>query len=103
MAFGPASQLGVALFEDTDPIYLWSNRSNEEVETVIRAVYQQVLDNAYVIESEQLSVHESQLKGREISVCEFVRQVGKSELYGSRFFDSVPGYRAIECPVLIIH
>ncbi|MEH2156855.1 hypothetical protein [Nostoc sp.] len=46
MAFGPASRLGIALFEDTDPIDLWPNRSNEEVETVIRSVYKQVLGNA---------------------------------------------------------
>ncbi|MEH1814266.1 MAG: phycobilisome rod-core linker polypeptide [Nostoc sp.] len=61
MAFGPASRLGVALFEDTDPIDLWPNRSNEDVETVIRSVYKQVLGNAYVMESERLSVAESQL------------------------------------------
>ncbi|MFN6465450.1 MAG: phycobilisome rod-core linker polypeptide [Nostoc sp. DedVER02] len=91
MAFGTASRLGVAL-EDTDPIDLWPSRSNEEVETVIRAIYKQVLGNAYVMESERLSVPESQLKGREIGVREFVRQVGKSELYRSRFFDSIPRY-----------
>ncbi|PHM07436.1 phycobilisome linker polypeptide [Nostoc sp. 'Peltigera malacea cyanobiont' DB3992] len=96
MAFGPASRLGVALFEDTDPIDLWPNRSNEDVETVIRSVYKQVLGNAYVMESERLSVAESQLKRGEISVRGFVRQVGKSELYRSRFFDSTPRYRAIE-------
>ncbi|MEH2081304.1 MAG: phycobilisome linker polypeptide [Nostoc sp.] len=96
MAFGPASRLGVALFEDTDPIDLWPNRSNEDVETVIRTVYKQVLGNAYVMESERLSVAESQLKRGEISVRGFVRQVGKSELYRSRFFDSTPRYRAIE-------
>ncbi|MBN3887277.1 MAG: phycobilisome linker polypeptide [Nostoc sp.] len=96
MAFGPASRLGIALFEDTDPIDLWPNRSNEEVETVIRSVYKQVLGNAYVMESERLSVAESQLKRGEISVRGFVRQVGKSELYRSRFFDSAPRYRAIE-------
>ncbi|MBE9038056.1 phycobilisome linker polypeptide [aff. Roholtiella sp. LEGE 12411] len=96
MAFGPASRLGVALFEDTDPIELWPDRSEEEVETVIRAVYRQVLGNAYVLESERLQVPESQLKRGEVSVREFVRQVAKSELYRSRFFDSSPRYRAIE-------
>jgi phycoerythrin-associated linker protein len=96
MAFGPASRLGVALFEDTDPIDLWPSRSNEEIETVIRSVYKQVLGNAYVMESERLVVPESQLKGGEISVREFVRQVAQSELYRSRFFDSSPRYRTIE-------
>lgn len=96
MAFGPASQLGVGLFEDTKPVELWPGRSQEEVETVIRAVYRQVLGNAYVMESERLTVPESELKKGEISVREFVRQVGKSELYRSRFFESCPRYRAIE-------
>ncbi|AGY60544.1 phycobilisome rod-core linker polypeptide [Gloeobacter kilaueensis] len=96
MAIGPASELGISLFEDTDPIELWPGHSKEEVETVIRAVYRQVLGNAYVMESERLVVPESQLKRGEISVREFVRQVAKSELYKSRFLYSVPRYRAIE-------
>ncbi|MDJ0555142.1 MAG: phycobilisome linker polypeptide [Microcoleaceae cyanobacterium MO_207.B10] len=96
MAFGPASQLGVGLFEDTKPLELWPTRSSEEAETVILAVYRQVLGNAYVMESERLSVPESQLKNGEISVSEFVRQVGKSELYRSRFFETSPRYRVIE-------
>ncbi|MEG3849614.1 phycobilisome linker polypeptide [Microcoleus sp. herbarium19] len=96
MAFGPASQLGVALFEDTDPVQLWPGRSDEEAATVIQAVYRQVLGNAYVMESERLAVPESQLKRGEISVREFVRQVAKSELYRSRFFDVCPRYRYTE-------
>jgi phycoerythrin-associated linker protein len=48
------------------------------------------------MESERLTVPESQLKKGEISVREFVRQVGKSELYRSRFFESCPRYRGIE-------
>ena len=96
MAFGPASRLGVALFEDTDPVELTIGRSEEEVEVVIRAVYRQVLGNAYVMESERLTIEESQLKRGEISVREFVRQVAKSDLYRSRFFESCARYRSIE-------
>jgi phycoerythrin-associated linker protein len=96
MTFGPASRLGVALYEDTSPVELWPGRSEEEIETVIRATYRQILGNAYVMESERLPVPESQLKRGEISVREFVRQVAKSELYRSRFFDSCPRYRSIE-------
>lgn len=96
MAFGPASQLGVSLFEDTDPIELVPGYSPEEAETVIRAVYRQVLGNAYIMESERLAVPESQLKRGEISVREFVRQVAKSEQYYSRFYDKCPHYRSTE-------
>lgn len=96
MVFGPASQLGVALFEETDPIEWVPGRSDEEAESIIRAVYRQVLGNAYVMESEKATVPESQFKRGELSVREFVRAVGKSDLYRSRFFESCPRYRAIE-------
>lgn len=96
MVFGPASQLGVALYEETPPVELWPGASDEEAETVIRAVYRQVLGNAYVMESERLVVPESQLKRGELSVREFVRRVGKSDLYRSRFFESCARYRYTE-------
>jgi phycoerythrin-associated linker protein len=77
-------------------VRLSSDDGSTAVETLINAVYRQVLGNAYVMESERLVVPESQLKAREISVREFVRQVAKSELYRSRFFDNCYRYRAIE-------
>ncbi|MEO1132198.1 MAG: phycobilisome linker polypeptide [Cyanobacteria bacterium J06639_1] len=96
MAFGPASRLGVSLFEDTPPVEWWPGRSEEDAQAIIAAVYRQVLGNAYVMESERLEVPESQFKRGELSVREFVRVVAQSELYRSRFFDSCPRYRAIE-------
>jgi phycoerythrin-associated linker protein len=96
MAFGPASRLGVSLFDETPPIERVTGNSNEDLETIIKAVYRQVLGNAYVMESERLTVPESQFKRNELTVREFVRQVAKSDLYRSRFFDSCARYRAIE-------
>jgi phycoerythrin-associated linker protein len=96
MAFGPASRLGVSLFDETPPVEWVSGQSQEDYETIIRAVYRQVLGNAYVMESERLTVAESQFKGGELSVREFVRAVAKSDLYCSRFFTSCARYRAIE-------
>ncbi len=96
MPFGPASRLGVSLFDETPPVEWVSGFSQEESETVIQAVYRQVLGNAYVMESERLVVPESQFKRGELSVREFVRAVAKSDLYQSRFFTSCPRYRAIE-------
>ena len=93
---GKASELGVSLYEDTKPLELKWGSSLEEVEVIIRAVYRQVLGNAYVMESEQLAIPESRLKNGEIHVRDFVRQVAQSELYRSRFFDNCPRYRAIE-------
>lgn len=96
MPFGPASRLGVSLFDETPPLEWVPGRSVEEAETMIRAVYRQVLGNAYVMESERLQVPESQFKRGELSVREFIRAVAKSDLYRSRFFEDVPRYRAIE-------
>lgn len=96
MVFGPSSRLGVSLFEDTHSTVKVPGYSAEELETMITVIYRQVLGNAYVMESERLTVPESQFKRGEISVREFVRLVAKSELYSSRFFSSCPRYRAIE-------
>ncbi|MEM1367388.1 MAG: phycobilisome linker polypeptide [Cyanobacteria bacterium P01_H01_bin.15] len=96
MPFGPASRLGVSLFDETPPVEWVPGRSQEEAETIINAVYRQVLGNAYVMESERLAVPESQFKRNELSVREFVRAVAKSDLYRSRFFTSCARYRAIE-------
>lgn len=96
MVFGPASRLGVGLFEDTDPVELIPGRSEEEVESVIRAVYRQVLGNAYVMESERSAISESQFKRGELSVREFIRALAKSDAYRSRFFENCPRYRFIE-------
>lgn len=96
MVFGPASRLGVSLFEETPPVELMPGRSEEDVDNVIRAVYRQVLGNAYVMESERAIVPESQFKRGEFSVREFVRALAKSDTYRSRFFDTCPRYRFIE-------
>ncbi|NEO56323.1 MAG: phycobilisome Linker polypeptide [Okeania sp. SIO3B5] len=72
------------------------NSSFEDVELVIRALYKQVLGNAHVMESERLTVAESQLKHGHITVREFVRCLAKSELYKSRFIDNCPRYRCHE-------
>ena len=92
----PVSRLGVSIWDETPPLEWVPGRSNEEAETIIRAVYRQVLGNAYVMESERLTVAESQFKLGEYSVREFIRAVAKSDLYCSRFFTSCARYRAIE-------
>lgn len=96
MTFGPASRLGVALFEETDPIEAVPGQCEAEREVVIRAVYRHILGNAYVMESERATVPESQFKNGDLSVREFARAVAKSDLYSSRFFETTPRYRFIE-------
>ncbi len=98
MPFGPASLLGVERFsqESEAPLELIPGDDDAKKEQIIRAVYKQVLGNAYVMESERQLVAESQFKLGEISVRELVRRIAKSELYRDRFFDACSRYRYIE-------
>ena len=98
MPFGPASLLGVERFSDESeaPIELVPCDDDARKEEIIRAVYKQVLGNAYVMDSERQVVAESQFKLGEISVRELVRRIAKSDLYRSRFFESCARYRYIE-------
>lgn len=96
MPFGPASLLGVERFDTEPPVELIPGDADAEKEQIIRAIYRQVLGNAYVMDSERQVVLESQFKLGEISVREFVRRLAKSDLYRSRFFESCSRYRYIE-------
>ena len=98
MPFGPASLLGVERFseESEAPLELLPGDEDSKKEQIIRAVYKQVLGNAYVMESERQLVAESQFKLGEISVREFVRRIAKSDLYRGRFFETCARYRYIE-------
>jgi phycoerythrin-associated linker protein len=75
---------------------LWPTHSAEDVATVVRAVYKQVLGNPHVMDSERLVTAESQLADGSISVREFVRIVGKSAFYRSRYFEKCAPYRFVE-------
>jgi phycoerythrin-associated linker protein len=96
MPFGPASRLGVSLFDETAPIEWVPGLSADALEVMINAVYRQVLGNAYVMESERMVVPESQFKRGELSVREFVRAIAKSSMYCSRFVEKAPHYRVTE-------
>ena len=82
--------------ETSAPVELRSNFTEDDLQTVIRAVYKQVLGNAYLLEGDRLDDAESMLRNRDITVKEFVRRVGQSSLYQSQFFDNSYQYRFIE-------
>lgn len=75
---------------------LWQISTLEEVQTIIRAVYRQVLGNPHVMDSERLVSAESKLCDRSMTVREFVRAVAKSDFYRSRYFESCAPYRFVE-------
>jgi phycoerythrin-associated linker protein len=78
------------------PLELWAVNSADDVQTIIRTVYKQVLGNPHVMDSERLVSAESQLASGEISVREFVRAVGQSEFYRARYFEKCAPYRFVE-------
>jgi phycoerythrin-associated linker protein len=80
----------------SDTYELWKTDSNDDVQSIIRAVYKQVLGNSHVMDSERLVNGESKLCDRSISLREFVREVAKSRLYSSRYFEKCAPYRFVE-------
>jgi phycoerythrin-associated linker protein len=91
-----APYLGIERYSASRNKENWSNGSDQDKAGIIRAVYQQVLGNQYVMESERLSGAESLFRNGYLSVREFVRLVAKSNLYRSRFFESNNPYHFIE-------
>ncbi len=80
-----ASRLGSAPFSDASPIELRPNFSAENAQTVINAIYRQVLGNDHLMASERLSTLESLLTNGQLSVRNFVRALAKSDLYKTKF------------------
>jgi phycocyanin-associated rod linker protein len=91
-----ASRLGVEPYVNERPIELRPDFSQDDANTVIRAVYRQVLGNDHIMESERLKGAESLLRNGSISVRDFVRTVAQSELYKGKFFYNNFQTRVIE-------
>nr|YP_009296879.1 phycobilisome core-membrane linker protein [Bangiopsis subsimplex]AOM66222.1 phycobilisome core-membrane linker protein [Bangiopsis subsimplex]ARO90417.1 phycobilisome linker polypeptide [Bangiopsis subsimplex] len=71
--------------------------SENEKNTVIKAVYRQVFERDIVkAYSLSLSTLESQVKNGQISVKEFVRLLGKSTIYQKQFYDPFVNSRVVE-------
>lgn len=91
-----ASRLGISPFNETNPVELRPQWSEEDAKVAINAVYRQVLGNDHIMTSDRIISAESLLRNRSISVREFVRAVAKSELYKTKFFYKNYHPRSIE-------
>ncbi|MFM8276340.1 MAG: phycobilisome rod-core linker polypeptide [Cyanobium sp.] len=91
-----APYLGIERFANDRNKEHWSNASEEDKRTIIRAVYRQVLGHQYVMASERLDGAESLFRNGYLSVRELVRTVAKSGLYRARFFENCNPYHFIE-------
>lgn len=69
-----------------------------DYEVYIRACYQQIFANAYIMESEreEMAKAESEFRDGRLTVKEFCRALSKTYQYRKRFFDGRPLYGAIE-------
>ncbi|MFK8185883.1 MAG: phycobilisome rod-core linker polypeptide [Phormidesmis sp.] len=79
-----------------EPVELRPNASEDDLQTVISAVYKQVLGNHHVMESQRLASAESLLRNGDINVRGFVRAVAKSDIYRALFFEASSTYTFIE-------
>jgi phycoerythrin-associated linker protein len=96
MTLANAAYLGIQRYANNRVNENWTTGSSDDKAAIIRAVYLQVLGNQYVMSSERLEGPESLFKRGYLSVREFVRQVAKSGLYRTKFFESTNPYRFIE-------
>ena len=81
---------------ESQPIKLFDGASSEEQQIVIRAAYKQVFGNIHLMESQKLLRAESKLQGGQLTLKDFIRELAKSDLYLSRFFEKCSNIRAIE-------
>jgi len=96
MSLVRAPELGIERFVNDANRQHWSNASDADKNTIIRAVYQQVLGQQHLLSSERLGGAESLFRDGYLTVRELVRTVAKSGLYRKRFFESSNPYRFIE-------
>ncbi|PSN18345.1 photosystem I reaction center subunit XII [filamentous cyanobacterium CCP5] len=80
-----AGRLGLGAF-DGARVELRPDWDEDDLQTVFRAAYRQVLGNDYVMKSERLTSAESLLRQGNISVRDFVRAIALSDLYKGKFF-----------------
>jgi phycoerythrin-associated linker protein len=96
MTLANAAYLGIERFAGERNKENWLNSSEADVAALIRAVYEQVLGNQHIMSSERLKSAESLFRRGYLSTREFVRQVAKSGLYRSKFFEDCNPYKLIE-------
>jgi hypothetical protein len=95
MSLVQAPALGIERFAAGQRKEHRPHASNDDLNAIIRAVYQQVLGGQYLMTNERLDGAESLFRNGYLNVRELVRTVAKSALYRSRFFENCNPYRFI--------
>lgn len=83
--------------EDDQMIYRFNDViSDNEISDVIWATYRQIFSEHLILDSYRQPFLESQLRNRAISLREFVRGLGKSEVYRQLVADTNSNYRLVD-------
>lgn len=83
--------------EDTPLVYRLTDVSSEsEVNDLIWAAYRQIFGEHLILESNRQVALESQLRNRSISVREFIRGLGKSDVYRELVSETNSNYRLVD-------
>ncbi|MDH6097959.1 phycobilisome rod-core linker polypeptide [Anabaenopsis sp. FSS-46] len=83
--------------EDTPTIYRLSDAtSDKDIDAIIWAAYRQIFSEHLIIASNRQKFLESQLRNRSINVRDFIRGLGKSEVYRTQVADINTNYRLVD-------
>ena len=83
--------------EDDAPIYrLTDATSDAAIDSLIWAGYRQIFSEHLILESYRQSFLESQLRNRAISVRDFIRGLGKSDVYRNLVGETNSNYRLVD-------
>ncbi|MEA5578926.1 phycobilisome rod-core linker polypeptide [Anabaena sp. UHCC 0451] len=83
--------------EDTPTLYkLTSATSATDIDAIIWAAYRQIFSEHLILTSYRQNFLESQLRNRAITVRDFIRGLGKSEVFRSQVVDVNSNYRLVD-------
>ncbi|MBS3027948.1 MAG: phycobilisome rod-core linker polypeptide [Dolichospermum sp. DET50] len=83
--------------EDTPTIYrLDRATSDQDIDSTIWAAYRQIFSEHLILASYKQSALESQLRNRAITLRDFIRGLGKSEVYRTQVADTNTNYRLVD-------
>jgi phycobilisome rod-core linker protein len=83
--------------EDTPVMYRLSAAIDDtDIDAIIWAAYRQIFSEQLIIKSNRQNFLESQLRNRAINVRDFIRGLGKSEVYRTQVADTNSNYRLVD-------
>ena len=83
--------------EDTPTIYrLDRATSDQDIDSIIWAAYRQIFSEHLILASYKQTALESQLRNRAITLRDFIRGLGKSDVYRTQVADTNSNYRLVD-------